>query len=63
MLHLSPQERNPSQLDPAIDEAMLPALDVQSTILDTSRSASAGYLPHSALELSYGHIRDFKQHR
>jgi hypothetical protein len=34
ILQVSPQEKNPSQVDPATEEAMQSALDVQFTFLD-----------------------------
>jgi hypothetical protein len=41
---------SPLVLDPAIEEAMQSALDIQSIFLDISLSTIAGHLAHSALE-------------
>lgn len=41
----------PSELDLVAWEAMQSALEVQSTFLDILRLTTAGYLPHTALEL------------
>jgi ferredoxin len=51
LVQVSPQEKNPSELDPATEEAMQSALHVQFTFLDMSCSTTVGHLPHSALEL------------
>jgi hypothetical protein len=39
-----PHIKNPSELDPATEEAMQSALHAQSTFLDMSRSTIAGHL-------------------
>jgi hypothetical protein len=51
LLQIPPQERNPSDLDLAIKEAIQSALDAQSIFLNMTRLATAERLSHSALEL------------
>jgi hypothetical protein len=53
VLQVSPQERNPSELDPTTQEAThsaLDTLDLQPTF-DMSNSPTVTHFPHSALEL------------
>jgi hypothetical protein len=50
LLQVSAQEKI-HQLDKATEEVMQSALHVQSTFLDMLLSTTAGYLPHSMLEL------------
>lgn len=53
---MSPQEKAWLQLALVTEEAMQSALSVQSTFPDMLRSATAGHLPNSILELCHTQI-------